>query len=109
MTAAPRLRFKPDIQAKIDAGIYLRPLVRRRTDAEIAAREFERTKDYRLCVCCEFKQPPHFFNSPTVAVCHQCAFRAAVYGRTTTYQRLDGAAEAMAVIRKMERTACRMN
>lgn len=99
-----RLKFRPEIQAAIDA----RPLVRRLTETERKVREFERTKDYRKCVCCQFMQPPHLFNHPTVPVCHQCAWRAAVYGRRTTHQRIDGTAAAMAVIRALERTACQM-
>ena len=53
------LKFKPHIQKEIDDGVILpRFKIRLLTPAERDAREAERTKDFRLCVCCQIKRGP---------------------------------------------------
>lgn len=103
------LKFKPHIQKEIDDGVILpRFKIRRLTPAERDAREAERTKDFRLCVCCQIKRGPWYFNSPTIPVCHQCAWRGAVYGRNASPNNIPALNAAMAVIRALERTTCQM-
>lgn len=113
MTERLTLTFKPEIQQRIDDGIYLaKPLVRLLTEAERAERQREREKDYRTCALCSQHQDHRRFQSE-LAVCNGCKFGMHAFhfgsGKGGTYHDYLMIASATAVARTLERTACRMH
>lgn len=105
-------RLKPEFQRKLDERQYMpRMTVRLLTQAETEAKERERTKDYRPCICCQHRLDPRNFKTE-LPVCSSCAFGFYAFkggngrGSTDTYRLM--IATATAVARTLERTAWRM-
>lgn len=83
------LRFKPEVQAKIDARRSARTLeIRLRTPAE--QEEYQRERDeadrvrtigWLVCDCCTRKKPPGDFLLQAILVCCDCVDRGQRYGR----------------------------